>query len=128
MPTPYGHATCCGCEREINLANTPDCIDIRAGNMIVYLFFCRTCFTSLKLKNKQTHHLVAETALKRAARHFPAQCGLAMTTSLALQAHSGDLVKAYEIGVQIPRVIHDAIIAGEAEAVIFPDFDLGEAQ
>jgi hypothetical protein len=45
-----------------------------------------------------------------------------MTTSLALQAHGGDLVKAYEIGVEVPRILHDAILAGQTEVAIVPPF------
>ena len=43
-----------------------------------------------------------------------------MTTSLALRAHGGDLVKAYEVGVLLPRVLHDAIAEGEADATFLP--------
>jgi hypothetical protein len=32
------------------------------------------------------------------------------------------LVRAYELGAQAPRALHDAILAGQAEATTVPPF------
>lgn len=114
---PYGHAGCCGCDCDLDLASNPAGLTCVKGNLILYLFFCPNC--------SATFEAGGEGAQIEAIRHAldkPYRLDLAMTTSLALRAHCGDLVRAYEIGVHMPRVVHDAIICGEAEASTYTYF------
>jgi hypothetical protein len=118
---PYGYAGCCGCERNLDLSATPSCFACQKGNLVLYFYYCSKCFSSLQVAGREACGRAIGEVLEKVqpARRF----GLAITTSLALQARGGDLVKAYEIGAGIPRVLHDAIVAGQAEAAIVPPFD-----
>lgn len=116
----YGHAGCCGCQRDLDLAFAPPGLTVRRGNLDLYLFFCPDCFAGLQAAGREACARAVAEALRKGRLALPGPVGLAMTTSLALQAHGGDLVRAFEIGVEVPRVLHDAIVAGEAEAVFFP--------
>jgi hypothetical protein len=117
---PYGHAGCCRCERDLDLSGQPAGLTFRKGNLLVYLFYCANCAADLAAKDRETCGRAIGQALEL-AHSLPCN-GLAMVTSLALQAHGGDLVRAYELGVHAPRVLHDAILAGQAEATTVPPF------
>ena len=117
-PYPYGHAGCCGCSCALDLASNPAGLSCDQGNLRLYFFFCPNCYATL--------HAEGEGAQIEAIRYallYPDRAELAMTTSLALQAHGGDLTGAIEIGIAIPRVVHDAIAFGNAEASIIPYFN-----
>ena len=117
---PYGHAGCCRCERDLDLLGQPAGLTWRKGNLLVYLFYCADCAADLAAKGQETCGRAIGQALELAHSH-PCN-GFAMVTSLALQVHGGDLVRAYELGAQAPRVLHDAILAGQAEVAIVPPF------
>lgn len=117
---PYGHAGCCRCERDLDLSGQPAGLTCRKGNLLVYLFYCADCAADLAAKDRETCGRAIGQALELAHSH-PCN-GFAMVTSLALQVHGGDLVNAYELGAHVPRVLHDAILAGQAEVAIVPPF------
>ena len=117
---PHGHAGCCRCERDLDLSGQPAGLTCRKGNLLVYLFYCADCAADLAAKDRETCGRAIGQALELA--HSLPRNGLAMVTSLALQVHGGDLVNAYELGAQVPRVLHDAILAGQAEVAIVPPF------
>ncbi len=112
---PYGHAGCCGCDCDLDLASNPAGLSCDQGNLRLYFFFCPNCSATLQAEGED-----AQIGAIRNALDKPYRLDLAMTTSLALQAHGGDLTGAYEIGVTIPRIVHDAIAFGNAEASIIP--------
>lgn len=118
---PYGYAGCCGCKSKLDLSTGPGCLSCQQGNLIMYFYYCSECFSSLQAAGREA----CGKAIGKLLEKSLAGCcfGLAITTSLALHAHKGDLVKAFEIGVKIPRVIHDAILAGQAEVAAFSLFD-----
>ena len=120
---PYGFAGCCGCECSLDLASHPWGLTCNQGNLVLYFFFCPDCSASLIAKGPEAGSKAIAKALKRGLQAQPQDSGLAMVTSLALQAHAGDLVRAFEIGVDVPRPLHDAILAGEADAICLPSFD-----
>ena len=117
---PFGHAGCCGCKRDLDLSAGPSCLAGQHGNLVLFFYYCSECFSSLQAAGREA----CGKAIGKVLEKGLAGCrnGLAMTTSLALQAHGGDLVKAFEIGVRVPRVLHDAILAGQAEATTVPPF------
>lgn len=118
----YGHAGCCGCECDLDLASEPPRLIIQRGNLETYFFYCPDCFAGLQAAGSEAWARAVPKALRKGALALPDPVRLAITTSLDLQAHGGDLVRAFEIGAVIPPVIFDAIVAGEAEAAIFPVF------
>ena len=121
-PYPYGHAGCCGCECALDLSANPSCLACQNGNLVVYFYYCSECFSGLQAAGREACGRAVGEVLKLAQAAMPRRMDFAVTTSLALQAHGGDLVKAYEIGAGIPRVLHDAILAGQTEAAIVPAF------
>jgi hypothetical protein len=116
----YGHAGCCGCKRDIDLASETSALCCQQGNMLLYFFYCSGCASRLRAAGEGAFAIAIKEILEEAVAAFPSRTGFAMTTSLALRAHGGDLVKAYEVGVLLPRVLHDAIAEGEAEAAFLP--------
>lgn len=112
---PYGHAGCCGCACDLDLASNPAGLSRDQGNLSLYFFFCPHCSANLEVAGED-----AQIEAIRYALLYPNRSELAMTTSLALQAHGGDLIGAIEIGVTMPRIVHDAIAFGDAEASIIP--------
>lgn len=115
---PYGHAGCCGCACDLDLASNPAGLWCDQGNLRLYFFFCPNCSATLQAEGEG-----AQIEAIRYALLYPDRSDLAMTTSLALQAHGGDLTGAIEIGVTMPRIVHDAIAFGNAEASIIPYFN-----
>jgi hypothetical protein len=122
----YGHAGCCGCERDLDLASEPSGLSFEHGKIALYFFYCLECFAGLQVEGLEACDRAVAEALRKGRLALPDPVGLAMMTSLALEAHGGDLVRAYEIGVEIPRIVHDVILAGEAEAA-FCSVIAGEA-
>lgn len=120
QPRTYGHAACCRCARVIDLAKRPPAFIVEQGNLYVYLCHCPSCYWNLLDIGEEECRASVSMALDICLAAMPGQSGLAITTSAALQAHRGDLVKAYEIGVALPRWLHDAIVAGEAEVSLTP--------
>lgn len=116
----YGHAGCCGCQRDIDLASETSALCCQQGNMLLYFFYCPGCASHLRAVGEGAFAIAIEKILAQAVAAFPSRTGFAMTTSLALRAHGGDLVKAYEVGVLLPRKLHDAIAEGEADATFLP--------
>jgi hypothetical protein len=88
--------------------------------MLLYFFYCPECASHLQAGGEGAFVSANKKVLEEAVAAFPNHTGFAMTTSLALGAHGGDLVKAYEVGVLLPRVLHDAIAEGKAEASFLP--------
>ncbi len=88
--------------------------------MLVYFFYCSECARNLHVGGSGAFASAIKKTLEETASALPDRTGFAMTTSLALCAHGGDLVKAYEVGVLPPRVLHDAIAKGEADAAFLP--------
>jgi hypothetical protein len=84
--------------------------------MLLYFFYCSECASHLRALGEGAIGIAVKKILEEAVAALPNRTGFAITTSLALSAHGGDLVKAYEVGVLPPRVLHDAIAKGEAEA------------
>jgi hypothetical protein len=115
---PFGHAGCCSCKRDLDLSADPYCLAGQKGNLVLFFYYCSECFSSLQAAGREA----CGKAIGKVLEKGLAGCGngLAMTTSLALQAHGGDLVKAFEIGVRVPRMLHEAILAGQTEAAIVP--------
>lgn len=115
---PFGHAGCCSCKRDLDLSADPYCLAGQKGNLVLFFYYCPECFSSLQAAGREA----CGKAIGKVLEKGLAGCrnGLAMTTSLALQAHGGDLVKAFEIGVRVPRMLHEAILAGQTEAAIVP--------
>jgi hypothetical protein len=118
----YGHAGCCGCERDLDLATLPSFLTCQQGNLYLYIFYCPECFAGLEEEGVEACKKAVAEVLNKGMTAVPSLTGLAMITSLALQAHGGDLVRAYEIGVEVPRILHDAILAGQTEVAIVPPF------
>lgn len=116
----YGHAGCCGCKRDIDLASETAALCCQQGNMLLYFFYCSGCASHLRAVGEDAFAIAIKKPLEEALAALPNRTGFAMTTSLALSAHGGDLVKAYEVGVLLPRVLHDAIAEGDAEAAFLP--------
>lgn len=116
----YGHAGCCGCKRDIDLAAETSALCCQQGTMLLYFFYCSGCASHLRAAGEGAFSIAIEKVLEEALAAFPNRTGFAMTTSLALRAHGGDLVKAYEVGVLLPRALHDAITEGEAEVAFLP--------
>lgn len=117
----YGHAGCCCCERDLDLSAGPSSISAQFGNLVLYFHFCSECFPFLEGLGTTGRDLAVSFAMDKGMAALPNHPNIAMVTSLALAAHGGDLVSAYEIGVDLPRVVHDAIMAGEAEITFVPD-------
>ncbi len=120
----YGHAGCCGCERDIDLLAQPSACSVQFGTLLLHFFFCPECFSFLEELDEMAGDIAVSCALEKWRAAQPNRPGIAMVNSLALQAHAGDLVSAYEIGIDLPRVVFDAIAAGEAE-VAFPPTAVG---
>jgi len=119
----YGHAGCCGCERDLDLAAAPSSLNCREGKIGFYFYFCGECFSSLQARGLAACDEAVARVLRLGRAALPDHTGFAVTTSLALQAHGGDLVGAYEVGSKLPRIVHDAIVAGQADVAIVPPFD-----
>lgn len=116
----YGHAGCCGCKRDIDLASETSALCCQQGNMLLYFFYCSGCANHLRAVGEVGLDIAIKKILEEALAALPNRTGFAMTTSLALRAHGGDLVKAYEVGVLLPPAMHDAIAEGEAEVAFLP--------
>lgn len=114
----YGHAACCRCACMIDLAKSPPAFFVEQGNLHLYFWHCPSCYESLLDLGEEECRTSISKALGVCLKAMPGQSGLAITSSVALQAHHGDLVKAYEIGVALPRWLHDAIVAGETEVSV----------
>jgi hypothetical protein len=121
---PYGHGGCCGCERDLDLAVELPGLAFQCGNLAVYLFYCHACFDALEASGGGCGAAVGR-ALSKGMTATPGRFGLAMTTSIALRAHGGNLVEAYEQGVRLPRAVHAAIVAGESDVTFVPPFGWG---
>lgn len=113
---PYGFAGCCRCECAVDLASQPACLSAQHGAVDLYFFFCPKCAAHLYKAGTAAQKQVVFKVTEKALLAMPQRTGLAYTTSLALQAHGGDVVRAYEIGVDMPRPLHDAIVSGDTEA------------
>lgn len=112
----YGHAGCCGCQRDIDLASETSALCCQQGNMLLYFFYCSECANHLQAAEEGVHVRAIKAVVKKAVAALPNRTGYAMTTSLALRAHGGDVVKAYEVGASLPRLLHNAIAEGRTEA------------
>lgn len=117
---PYGYAGCCRCECAVDLASQPACLSVRYRNVDLYFFFCLKCAAHLREAGITAQEQAVSGAIEKALMAAPRRTLLAVTTSLVLHAHGGDLVKAFEIGVDMPRPVHDAIVSGDAEAAFLP--------
>jgi hypothetical protein len=120
---PYGHAGCCTCERDLDLTARPASLSYQSGKLDMYFYLCSECFSGLKSAGPEACADAVKHAHKKIIAALPRKTGLAITSSLALQAHAGDLVRAYEIGVNIPYRLHEAIRAGQAEVAMVPFLD-----
>lgn len=118
----YGFAGCCRCECAVNLASQPAGWSVRYLNADLYFFFCPRCSAHLCNAGTGVQEQAVSRAIEKAWIALPRRTHLAVTTSIAIRAHGGDLVKACEIGVDMPRPLHDAIVSGDAEAT-FLAFD-----
>ncbi len=117
---PYGYAGCCRCECAVDLASQPACWSVRYCNIDLYFFFCPRCSEHLCNAGTGAQEQAVSRAIEKARGALPRRTHLAATTSIAIRAHGGDLVKACEIGVDMPRPLHDAIVSGDAEATFLP--------
>lgn len=115
-----GYAGCCRCEYPLDLASAPVGASIQYGGIDLYFFFCSRCSTHLEAAGGTAQAQAVLVAIEKAQMALPKRTRLAVTSSIALQAHGGDLVRAYEIGVDMPRPVHDAIVSGDLEAVFPP--------
>lgn len=113
---PYGFAGCCRCECAVDLASQPDCWSAQHGTVELHFFFCPMCAAHLRHAGDDARHEAVFNATEKALLAMPQRTGLAITTSIALHAHAGDLVRAYELGAPMPRPFHDAIVSGDADA------------
>jgi hypothetical protein len=120
---PYGHAGCCSCKRDLDLSAGPSCLAFQQGNLDMFFYYCDGCFSGLQAAGLEAGRKAVGELLKLIWSAPSLNTGFAMISSLLLQAHAGDLVRAYEIGIDIPRPLHDAIMAGHAEVAIVPIFD-----
>lgn len=117
---PYGFAGCCRCECAVDLASHPACLSAQHGTVHLYFFFCPKCAAHLYKVGITAQEQAVSRAIEKALMAAPRRTHLAVTTSLVLRAHGGDLAKAFEIGVDMPRPLHDAIVSGDAEAAFLP--------
>lgn len=124
----YGHAGCCGCKRDIDLASEVSALSCQQGNMLLHFIYCSECASHLLAGGEDAFVSAIKAVIKATGAAFPSRTGFAMTTSLALRAHGGNLVKAYEVGVSLPRVLHDAIAEGYADATFLPPLCCGVQQ
>ena len=116
----YGQAGCCRCARLLDLAAGPPALVVEYGNLLLYLCHCPSCYCDVLALDEGDRHESLAKAINICLGAMPDSSRLAVTTSVALQAHRGDLVKAYEVGVHLPRWLHDALVVGETEASLIP--------
>lgn len=116
----YGFGGCCRCECPVDLASQPACLSAQHGHLDLYFFFCPKCATHLCEAGIKAQERAVSRVAKMAQNALPKRTHLAVTTSIALHAHGGDLVRAYELGIDMPRPVHDAIVSGDADATFLP--------
>ncbi len=116
----YGFAGCCRCECAVDLASEPPSASFQFDNVDLYFFFCPQCIAHLRHAGGNAQQQAVFKATEKALLAMPEKTGLAFTTSIALHAHGGDLVRAYELGAPMPRPVHDAIVSGDADATFLP--------
>jgi hypothetical protein len=117
MPEPkYGHAYCTCCSVEIDLSVQPRCFSgtfssFSKSDELILFFMCSSCADEYEygdFHEQQTMAKKAALQIKDLPKNFYAQVTLS-----ALIVNDYDLVRAYEIGVNLPKEIIAQFQSGE---------------
>jgi hypothetical protein len=111
----YGHARCCGCEAVIDMAGRRPSISIKAGNDLLYIFFCGPCGWPLELADEGTCRAALEAAWSLLLANLQTVSEFAMLSHHALLEHDFDPVPALELGSSLPGWLIELIQSGRAD-------------
>jgi hypothetical protein len=117
MPEPkYGHAYCTCCSVEIDMSAQPRSFSgtfssFSKGDELILFFMCDSCADNYECGDLDMQQTIA----KNVAFHIKdlVKNSYALVTMSALIVNDYDLVKAYEIGVNLPKEIIAQFQSGE---------------
>ncbi len=115
-PLTYGHAYCPCCSSEIDLSKSHEGFTrslelFMPGEELLVFFLCDVCGNKFKFGNSDMQQSMARLAFKSIKDRPDSSYSVVTLSSLIVNDY--DLVKAYEIGVNLPKEIIAQFQSGE---------------